>query len=67
MAEVYHRKIELQSPDDLTYLVANIRRAADAEIEKALPKIHGQNGSDAGEGDMRDVVEQLVEEVSSPQ
>lgn len=57
MAE-FHRKIELQSPDDLQYLVSNIRRAADAEIEKNLPKM-----DDGVEDDMRPRVEQLVEEV----
>jgi kinetochor protein Mis14/NSL1 len=57
MAE-FHRKIELQSPDDLQYLVSNIRRAADAEIERSLPRMEEEK-----EDDMRPRVEELVEEV----
>ena len=64
MAEsIHHRKIELQSPDDLTYLVDNIRRAAAAEIEKALPQIHTANETERKEDDMRVVVEKLVNNV----
>lgn len=55
----FHRRIELQSPDDLQYLVSNIRRAADTEIEKNLPRMEGESTKD----EMRDRVEVLVEEV----
>ena len=58
MAE-FHRKIELQSPDDFQYLVNNIRRAADAEIGKNLPRME-----DEREDDMRIVVEKIIEDVS---
>jgi len=63
----FHRKIELQSPDDLQYLVSNIRRATDAEIERSLPSLPGitdGEGLKDGKGDdMRVVVERLVGEV----
>lgn len=35
------RKIELQSPEDLQHLIAVARRAANAKIDEALPKIEG--------------------------
>ncbi|KAK2628984.1 hypothetical protein QTJ16_002087 [Diplocarpon rosae] len=54
MAE-FQRKIELQSPDDLQYLVSNIRRAANEKIDKDLPPIEGED-------EMRERVEQLVHE-----
>lgn len=65
MAETQHfRKIELQSNDDLTYLINNIRQAAALEIEKALPQIHTAT-EERKEDDMRVVVERLVGEVHS--
>jgi kinetochor protein Mis14/NSL1 len=55
MAE-FHRKIELQSPDDLQYLVSNVRRAANEKIDKDLPPIEGEDK-------MRERVEELVHNV----
>ena len=55
MAE-YHRKVELQSPDDLQYLISNVRRAANEKIDKDLPPIEGEDT-------MRRRVEALVQEV----
>jgi kinetochor protein Mis14/NSL1 len=55
MAE-FHRKIELQSPDDLQYLVSNVRRAANEKIDKDLPPIEGEDK-------MRERVEELVHSV----
>ena len=55
MAE-FHRKIELQSPEDLQYLVSNIRRAANEKIDKDLPPIEGEDK-------MRRRVEELVHDV----
>ena len=55
MAE-FHRKIELQSPDDLQYLVSNVRRAANEKIDKDLPPIEGEDK-------MRQRVEELVHNV----
>ncbi|CCE27442.1 uncharacterized protein CPUR_00916 [Claviceps purpurea 20.1] len=36
------RRIELQSPEDLAYLISNVRKAATAHLEEALPRIEGQ-------------------------
>lgn len=55
MAE-HHRKIELQSPDDLQYLISNVRRAANEKIDKDLPPIEGEDK-------MRTRVEELVHDV----
>ncbi|RDW73810.1 hypothetical protein BP5796_07252 [Coleophoma crateriformis] len=52
MAE-FHRKIELQSPEDLQYLMSNVRRAAYEKIDKDLPPM-------PGEDPMRKRVEELV-------
>lgn len=56
--ESAHRKIELQSPADLTYLIANVTRAAREKIDKHLPPDATPEGEDA----MRKRVEQLVDE-----
>jgi kinetochor protein Mis14/NSL1 len=58
MAE-FHRKIELQSPDDLQYLISNIRRVANEKIDKDLPPIEGEDR-------MRRRVEELVNDVNNP-
>jgi kinetochor protein Mis14/NSL1 len=58
MAE-FHRKIELQSPDDLQYLISNVRRAAHEKIDRDLPPIEGEDR-------MRRRVEDLVQEVCFP-
>jgi hypothetical protein len=55
MAE-FHRKIELQSPDDLQYLISNMRRAAHEKIDRDLPPIEGEDR-------MRRRVEDLVQDV----
>lgn len=55
MAE-FHRKIELQSPDDLQYLISNVRRDALEKIDRDLPPIEGEDR-------MRRRVEDLVQEV----
>lgn len=55
-----HRKIELQSPADLTYLIANVTRAAREKIDRHLPPDAAPEG--AGEDAMRKRVEELVDE-----
>ncbi|KAI1439773.1 hypothetical protein F5Y02DRAFT_404850 [Annulohypoxylon stygium] len=56
-----HRKIELQAPDDLAYLLANVRRAAAARLDEAFPPVEGANAG--GEGDeLRTRIEELVNE-----
>lgn len=53
------RKIELQSPDDLTYLITNVRNAAAARLNEAFPHLEGDDGED----DLRTQIEALVNEV----
>jgi kinetochor protein Mis14/NSL1 len=55
----FHRKIELQSPEDLQYLVSNIRRAANEKIDKDWPPIEEEDT-------MRKRVEELVHDVYAP-
>ncbi|ETS85253.1 hypothetical protein PFICI_03278 [Pestalotiopsis fici W106-1] len=54
----HQRKIELQSPEDLTYLLANVRRAAAERVNEAFPPVEGAQGED----ELRDRIEELVEE-----
>ncbi|KAI1851337.1 hypothetical protein JX266_003412 [Neoarthrinium moseri] len=54
----HQRKIELQSPEDLTYLLANVRRAATEHINEAFPPVEGAQGED----DLRTRIEELVNE-----
>ncbi|KAI0545972.1 hypothetical protein F4679DRAFT_445078 [Xylaria curta] len=51
------RKIELQVPEDLAYLVANVRRAAAARIDEAFPPV-----DDNTEDELRTRIEELVDE-----
>ncbi|KAI1817042.1 hypothetical protein GGS20DRAFT_121653 [Poronia punctata] len=51
------RKIELQSPEDLAYLVGNVRRAAAARIDEAFPPV-----DDETEDELRSRIEELVDE-----
>jgi kinetochor protein Mis14/NSL1 len=55
----FHRKIELQSSEDLQYLVSNIRRAANEKIDKDWPPIEEEDT-------MRKRVEELVHDVCNP-
>lgn len=55
-----HRKIELQSAEDFTYLINNVRRAAADSINAAFPPVDGADGH----GDeLRMQIENLVNEV----
>lgn len=51
------RKIELQSPEDFSYLVDNVRRAAADSINAAFPPV---DGSDPREDELRVEVERMV-------
>ncbi|KAK1705111.1 hypothetical protein BDP67DRAFT_495014 [Colletotrichum lupini] len=53
------RKIELQSRDDLAYLLTNVRRAAQEQLDNAFPHIEGSN---AQEDELRAPIERLVNE-----
>ena len=55
-----HRKIELQSPEDLTFLINNVRRAAEEHINAAFPPVDdGQDEDD----ELRIRIEKLVADV----
>lgn len=54
-----HRKIELQAPADLEYLIANVSRAARAKIDTHLPP---DAAPESGEDALRRTVEVLVED-----
>lgn len=59
-----HRKIELQSPEDLTFLINNVRRAAEAHINAAFPPVDdGQDDATAGGDELRVRIEKLVADV----
>lgn len=58
-----HRKIELQSPADLNYLIANAKRTARAKIDLHFPP---SAAPESGEPDaMKARVEELVNDVST--
>jgi hypothetical protein len=59
-----HRRIELQAPEDLTYLVENVRRAAADAINAAFPPV--DNPLDGQEDELRNRIEQLVNDVRFP-
>ncbi|RYP04233.1 hypothetical protein DL765_010258 [Monosporascus sp. GIB2] len=59
MDAAHHRKIELQAPEDLSYLVANVRRAAAAHVNEAFPPVDGAQG---GDDELRTRIEELVDE-----
>lgn len=53
------RRIELQSPEDLTYLITNVRNAAAARLNEAFPHVDGHEGED----ELRNQIEALVNDV----
>ncbi|KAH6654708.1 hypothetical protein BKA67DRAFT_287723 [Truncatella angustata] len=55
----HYRKIELQAPEDLTYLLANVRRAAAEHINEAFPPVEGAQGE---EDELRNRIEELIDE-----
>lgn len=57
--DAHHRKIDLQSPSDLTYLLNNIKAAARQKIDLAIPPSAAPEGEDA----YRSKVDELVQEV----
>lgn len=56
-----HRKIELQSPEDLTFLINNVRRAAEEHINAAFPPV--DDAQDDGADELRVRIEKLVADV----
>lgn len=62
--DVGYRKIELQSPDDLVFLIQNARNTATAHLDEAFPPLQGTG---AGEKDeMRSQIEDLVDKARRP-
>ena len=57
--DAHHRKIDLQSPSDLTYLLNNIKAAARQKIDLAIPPSAAPEGEDA----YRSKVDEFVQEV----
>ena len=57
----HHRKIDLQSSSDLTYLLNNIKTAARQKIDLAIPPSAAPEGEDT----YRSNVDELVQEVTS--
>jgi kinetochor protein Mis14/NSL1 len=63
-----HRKIELQSSEDFSYLISNVRRAAAAHIDEAFPPVAraggpaGKNDGDEDGDELRTRIEALVDE-----
>ncbi|KOS17603.1 Kinetochore protein mis14 [Escovopsis weberi] len=53
------RRIELQSPEDLAYLIANVRDAAAARLDEAFPPVEGAAGE---EDELRTQIQALVAE-----
>ncbi|KAK8030688.1 hypothetical protein PG990_000422 [Apiospora arundinis] len=54
----HQRKIELQAPEDLAFLLANVRRAAAARLDEAFPPVEGAQGED----ELRTRIEALINE-----
>ncbi|PHH79928.1 hypothetical protein CDD80_3380 [Ophiocordyceps camponoti-rufipedis] len=57
------RKIELQAPEDLAFLVANVRRAARERLDEAFPLVDG--GEDELRNGIAELVEQFIEKTFS--
>ncbi|KAK4218413.1 putative kinetochore protein [Rhypophila decipiens] len=59
--DISHRRIELQAPEDFSYLINNVRRAAADSINAAFPPV--PDGHDDGhEDELRVRIEQMVDE-----
>nr|POE93661.1 kinetochore protein mis14 [Quercus suber] len=68
LTHVPHRKIELQSPDDWIYLLANVTRAAREKLDRHFPPdaaVRSGSGADGGRDEMRGMVEARLDEVRS--
>ena len=59
----HHRKIDLQSPSDFTYLLSNINAAAQQKLDQAIPPSAAPKGE---EDAFRTKVEELVHQVFPP-
>ena len=59
VTETVHRKVELQSPADLTYLIVNVQSAARSKLDRHLPP----DAAPEGEGAVRKRVAEFVYDV----
>ncbi len=64
MDQATHRHIELQAPEDLAYLIENVRSAAADSINLAFPPV--DSATDGQEDELRNRIEQLVNDVLLP-
>ena len=66
-APPHHRKIDLQSPSDLTHLITVIKSSAREKIDRDIPKSpavnEGNRDGREGEDGFRQKVENIVENV----
>ncbi|KAK0673683.1 hypothetical protein QBC41DRAFT_342888 [Cercophora samala] len=62
MDDSIQRKIELQSPDDLRYLITNVRKAATDSINAAFPPVLDPDGNPIPqeEDELRNEIDKLV-------
>ncbi|KAK4194801.1 hypothetical protein QBC40DRAFT_237853 [Triangularia verruculosa] len=62
MDDSIQRKIELQSPDDLRYLITNVRKAATDSINAAFPPVLDEEGNPIPqeEDELRNQIDKLV-------
>ncbi|KAK4653695.1 hypothetical protein QC762_509230 [Podospora pseudocomata] len=65
MDDSIQRKIELQSPDDLRYLITNVRKAATDSINAAFPPVLDDEGNPIPqeEDELRNEIDKLVNDV----
>ncbi|KAK4224568.1 hypothetical protein QBC38DRAFT_485241 [Podospora fimiseda] len=54
------RRIELQSPQDLVYLITNVRKAALDSINAAFPPVAAEDDDSPEEDELRNQIEKLV-------
>ncbi|KAM7220652.1 putative kinetochore protein [Rhypophila decipiens] len=59
--DISHRRIELQAPEDFSYLINNVRRAAADSINAAFPPVPDGHDDDH-EDELRVRIEQMVDE-----
>ncbi|KAM7204613.1 putative kinetochore protein [Rhypophila sp. PSN 637] len=59
--DISHRRIELQAPEDFSYLINNVRRAAADSINAAFPPVPDGHDDDQ-EDELRVRIEQMVDE-----
>lgn len=54
-----HRKVELQSPADLSYLIANVQRAAREKLDRSFPPDATPDAEDATRRRMEELIDSV--------